>query len=114
MKSYKKGLNLITDVLKRDSCKQLSDSDLRISFVGVPEKPGGIAPIYTYDGRFSLEGERLVCPGIKYTRHYSKIIMIRKGQELLYGKRCRSCGASVPKSHGNCFDCYSENIEVSY
>jgi hypothetical protein len=87
---------------------------LTISFVGISRRPRGPASIYTYDGRFSLDGNRLVCPGIDYTRHYSKIIMIRKGQELLFGKRCRKCGASVPKSHGNCFDCYSENIEVFY
>jgi len=91
---------------------------LTISFVGsFPKGKGQPASIYTYDGRFSLVSlgsKRLKCPGIDYTRHYSKIIMVRKGDELLYGKRCRKCGRAVPKSHGNCFRCYSGNIEINF
>ncbi len=85
---------------------------LVITFVGSFNNGSGEASLYTYDGRFSLEGKRLVCPGIDYTRHISKIIMIRKGDQLLYGKRCRQCGRAVPKSHGNCFNCYSTSIET--
>jgi hypothetical protein len=85
---------------------------LVITFVGSFNNGSGEASLYTYDGRFSLEGSRLRCPTINYTRHISKIIMIRKGEQLLFGKRCRSCGRAVPKSHGNCFRCYSINIET--
>ena len=86
---------------------------LTVAFVGSYQFQGRCG-VYSYDGRFSLEGKRLVCPGIDYTRHYSKIIMVRKGNELLYGKRCRNCGKAIPKSHGNCFNCYSHNIEVKF
>lgn len=89
------------------------EKGLNISFVGSFPNGAGECHIYNYDGRFSLDGKRLVCPGINYTRHYSKIIMIRKGDELLYGKRCRNCGQAIPKRHGNCFKCYSSRIEVS-
>ena len=99
-------LNKLKDIIALGKC-------LVITFIGLPFKNTGRACVYTYHGRFSLEGERLVCPGIDYTRHISKIIMIRKGDQLLFGKRCRKCGAAVPKSHGNCFNCYSTNIEVS-
>jgi len=45
---------------------------------------GGQAALYTYNGRFSLNDKRLVC------------------------------GKAIPKSHGNCFKCYSENIENKF
>jgi len=89
------------------------NNNLKITFVGAFNH-GGQAALYTYNGRFSLNDKRLVCPGINYTRHYSKIIMISKGGTLLFGKRCKQCGKAIPKSHGNCFKCYSENIENKF
>lgn len=86
---------------------------LVISFVGLPWKNTKIASIYTHHGRFTLKNNRLQSNEMKYSRHISKVIMIRKGNQLLFGKRCKKCGKPIPKSHGNCFTCYSENIEVA-
>ena len=98
---------------------------LSIAFLGLPNKTGQRANIYQYNHkRWTITGikaDRLTCDTMligrkgertkhQYSRSYRKICMILKGDQLLYGRRCLKCGAAVPKSHGNCFDCYSEKI----
>jgi len=60
---------------------------LTITFVGSPELRRREAILYTYSGKFVLQDNRLICPNIDYTRSISKIIMICKNDDLLYGKR---------------------------
>ena len=99
-------LNKLKDIIT-------TNGNLTITFVGSFNQ-GGCAALYTYNGIFELKDKRLVCPNITYTRHYSEIIMISKGGKLLFGRRCKQCGKAIPKSHGNCFKCYSENIESRF
>lgn len=92
------------------------NEQFEISFIGLPYKNTKQAAVYTYQGYFEMINDRLAhkdmsCFNQTYTRSIKKIIMIKKGNKLLYGKRCRKCGRAVPKKHLNCHYCYSYNIE---
>jgi ribosomal protein L40E len=103
---------------------------LIIAFAGLPKGNSRQAAVYTYHNKFTMENGRLTCPDmvchyrknrysktvtkIPYSRSIKKIIMIRKGDQLLYGKICRKCKAPMPRSHGNCHSCYFEGYEQRY
>ena len=98
---------------------------LIITFAGLPYKNTKRAVLYTYQGRFYLVDGRITTDNMlsygksyqkkrQYSRSIKKIIMIKKGDQLLYGKRCLKCGKAMPRSHGNCFSCYSSRLEQRY
>ena len=92
---------------------------LTIVFFGLPDKGHRVSEYRYNHKRWTMDGDRLTCEGMvsgikqkrPYSRHISKIAMVLKGDQLLYGRRCRNCGGAVAKSHGNCFHCYGERIE---
>jgi len=87
---------------------------LNITFAGLPFKNTRMISVYKHHGRFTLTDGRLQCEEMKYSRHISKVILICKGDQVLYGKRCNNCKRAVPKSHGNCFNCYSTSFEQKW
>lgn len=93
--------------------------ELTITFVGLPFKNTKQASIHTFHGMFTMIKDRIItsCMTLyekQYSRSIKKIICITQKGKLLYGKRCRSCGAAMPRRHGNCFSCYSTNYEQKY
>lgn len=101
---------MITEAKVKRILTETRGKCLRISFLGMPRGRGSIANVFTHHGNFELAGGRLRCEEMEYSRSIKKVMCICKGDELLYGRMCRSCKKPVPKSHGNCFRCYSRNI----
>lgn len=69
-----------------------------------------LVPQYRHRGvfQFTEEQGRIICEGMEFSRHISKISLIRNAEgQLTYGQWCPVCRKPIPQSHDVCPKCNS-------
>lgn len=67
-----------------------------------------MATMYKNSGKFSLAESRLICDGMPFSRHMSKVsCIIDKHGDVVFGRYCKKCKTARPKGYSSCPVCGS-------
>lgn len=108
---------LVEKIDKLDIMRAYSGELITVWFVGSFRAfKSGSAPRYRTAAHYKNRGKfqedadgRLLCDGMEFSRHHSKISAIMDGHgTLLHGQYCGKCKTPMPAHWGNCYICAEE------